>query len=104
MQYGIEIGSRLEVPTFAPDREIHGKRGSSSRMLAQIFELIGKQRKPTEVKACRQHDGERGKQASRTTYIEIREFESGSPELRENEGRNEKARDDEKYVNAYESA
>ena len=104
MQQGFGFGCAVEVPAFRPQQKVRHEACAGCDVLSQLHELFGQQSKPAERVACRQHQEQRGENASDTPRIKLDEAEGSLSQIFQEYGGYEKAGNDKENINAGEAA
>ena len=99
MQKRLGIGSIIEIAALEPENEIGNKSRTASHMLAQLQVFIRQQEKPAESKTGDQNCNQNRINAADASAVKLPERKRAIFKLRKNNGRNQKAGNDEKDIN-----
>src|SRR3974390_2871354 len=104
MQHRLRSRPLIEISGLAPLQDIGYETRARRSLFAQFAEFIRGECKGAVDQACRQHHDERRENAPEATRIEALERESLALQVVKNQTRNQEAGNDEKNINAGESA
>ena len=103
MQQRLEFARQIPIPARDREQNIIRKQSGGNQRLAEIFEFVGHEPKIARYYACEHYEEQRRQDPSGTSLIEIKDRKASLLELRQNNGRNQVAADNEKDVYPYKS-
>ena len=100
MQQRLQRSGEIEIAGFAPYRDVGKECSSKKQVLANLHKFGWKQANETISEPGRQTGRERGEDTPDTPAVKIRERKALLGHFLQKDGRDQKARNDEKYVDA----
>ncbi len=94
---------RIEISNVPELEKVGYKSGAGDHVLAEQREILWHQQQPPERIGDQQDDGQCGKNSTHAPRIKIQQAKLSGLDLRENDAGDEKARDHEEDVDAYEA-
>ena len=97
------VGNAVEVAALIPNDEVEDECSARCDVFAQLLIFICKQRKPAESPNRRQNEQKCGEYAPNAARIEFEKAECVAPQAVEDDGWDQEAWNDEKYIDTDES-